>query len=94
MLHHNGLLMLKVRRFENNGFICFALSGRIEEQHLLELQALLHGEGEGVVINLDLLEVKLVDREVIRFLTDCEARGIKLNHCPSYVREWMETGRV
>jgi hypothetical protein len=36
--------------------------------------------------------VRLVDREAVRFLAACEARGIQLKHCPSYVREWIETG--
>jgi hypothetical protein len=33
-----------------------------------------------------------VDRETVRFLAACEARGIKLANCPSYVREWIERG--
>jgi hypothetical protein len=41
---------------------------------------------------LDLEEVKLVDREAVRFLAACEARGIQLRNCPSYIREWIETG--
>ena len=38
---------------------------------------------------LDLGEVTLVDLEVVRFLNDCEEKGIELIECPSYVREWM-----
>ncbi len=57
-----------------------------------ELQSLLSHEPQAIAITLDLEEVRLVAREVIRFLADCEARGIKLKNCPSYVREWMETG--
>ena len=84
--------MLRIRRSDERGVICFALSGRIEDQHRSELQALLDGEAEGTEITLDLQEVRLVDREVVRFLAECKARGIKLNHCPSFVREWMESG--
>jgi hypothetical protein len=84
--------MLRIGRSEESGAICFALSGRIEEQHVSELQTCLAGESEDAEITLDLQEVRLVDREVVRFLADCEARGIKLRNCPSYVREWMETG--
>jgi STAS domain-containing protein len=93
LLHQNGN-MLKIDRSEEYGVTNFALSGRIEEQHVSELQTLLAGEPDGTPITLDLQEVRLVDREVVRFLADCEARGIKLKNCPSYVREWMETGRV
>lgn len=84
--------MLKIRRSEDNGVAVFALSGRIEEQHVPELQELLGNEAEIAGIALDLEEVRLVDREAVRFLAGCEARGIRLRNCPSYVREWIETG--
>jgi anti-anti-sigma regulatory factor len=83
--------MLKIRRSEDHGIAVFALSGRIEEQQVSELQELLAGEGQAKAA-LDLEEVRLVDREVVRFLAACEARGISLRNCPSYVREWIETG--
>ncbi len=38
---------------------------------------------------LDLSEVSLVDVDVVRFLLHCEMHGIRLAHCPAYVREWM-----
>ena len=69
----------------------FALSGRIDQEHLSELQAVLEAEREAGEISLDLDEVKLVDRESIRFLASCEDRGIGLKNCPSYVREWIKT---
>ena len=84
--------MLKIRRSEYDGLAIFAVSGRIEEQHVPELRELLAGEAEGAQITLDLEEVRLVDREVVKFLAGCEARGIRLRNCPSYVREWIETG--
>ena len=83
--------MLKIRQSEDNGIAVFALSGRIEEQQVSELQELLAGEAQAKAA-LDLEEVRLVDREVVRFLAACEARGISLRNCPSYVREWIETG--
>jgi len=86
--------MLKIRRSEDSGLAIFALSGRIEEQNVPELQELLAGEAEVAKTALDLEEVRLVDREAVRFLAACEARGIGLRNCPSYVREWIETGRV
>lgn len=71
----------------------FALSGRIEEKHVSELQELLEAEPSNEAIALDLGEVMLVDRESVRFLAGCEARGIKLKHCPPYIREWIDAGR-
>lgn len=38
---------------------------------------------------LDLTEVTLVDREVVRFLMSCEDEGIESVQCPRYVREWI-----
>lgn len=70
----------------------FALSGRIEEEHVLELQNLLSGETQRHDITFDLEEVRLVDRQVVKFLGACEGRGIRLRNCPSYVREWIDTG--
>ena len=70
----------------------FSLSGRIEEQHVPELQELLEADAEFPDVAFDLEEVRLVDRNVVKFLAACEARGVKLKHCPSYIREWIETG--
>jgi len=72
--------------------VIFALSGRIEQTHVSELQKLLEADAELRAIEFDLEEVRLVDRQSVRFLATCEARGIKLKNCPSYIREWIETG--
>jgi len=72
--------------------VIFALSGRIEEKHVSELQKLFEAEAEVGDITLELEELRLVDRGAVRYLAACEARGIKLENCPSYIREWIETG--
>jgi hypothetical protein len=41
-------------------------------------------------IILDLRDVRLADRDAVRFLRGCEADGMKLENCPAYVREWMD----
>jgi anti-anti-sigma regulatory factor len=84
--------MLKIRRFDVEGQAIFALSGRIEERNLPELHELLNAETKPTEVTLDLTEVKLVDREAIKFLAACTARGIELKDCPSYIRRWMEQG--
>jgi len=38
---------------------------------------------------LDLKEVTLVDVDVVRFLAVCGTEGVKIVHCPQYIREWM-----
>ena len=84
--------MLKIRRSEDNGRTIFALSGRIEAGHVPELHELLDAEAEPAEVTLDLTEVKLVDREAIRFFAGCKARGIELKDCPFYIRRWIEQG--
>ena len=84
--------MLKILRSESPGPPIFTLSGRIEEEHVPELQKLVEAELEVASITFDLQEVRLVDREAVRFLASCEARGIRLTSCPPYIREWIEKG--
>jgi hypothetical protein len=87
--------MFQVRRSEANGVVTLALSGRVEEEQLSELQGLLASEAgtKSTAIVLDLADVRLVYREAVKFLATCEAAGIELKNCPSYVREWIEKGR-
>jgi len=86
--------MLKIQR-KVNGKIIFTLSGRIEAEDIDELRRLLELEGAGSRIALDLKDVTLMDRDAIKFLTDCEANTITLENCPVYVRKWIgqESGR-
>ena len=41
-------------------------------------------------IVLDLRDVRLADRDAVKFLRNCERDGVKLENCPAYVREWMD----
>ena len=83
--------MLKIARSESQGRTIFALIGRIEEVDVPELQKLLNGDSQLNNITLDLEELQLVDRHVVRFLAACEARGVQLKNCPTYVRQWIGT---
>jgi len=33
--------------------------------------------------------MRLADRDAVRFLSGCEADGMKLENCTAYIREWM-----
>ena len=68
----------------------FILSGRVETPAIAEMRRLLELETHHRGVVLDLQEVSLIDRAVVRFLADCEADGVKLENCPPYIREWME----
>jgi hypothetical protein len=84
--------MFRIRRSAVRDHIVFTLSGRITDEHLPELTELLAGEKDGLPIVLDLEEVRLVHRDGVRFLAACEARGITLQNCPAFVREWIQSG--
>ena len=71
----------------------FTLSGRIQLEHLPELHNLLEFEAADRSIVVDLGEVRLVDRDTVKFLARCEADGVMLDNCPAYIREWMEKER-
>ena len=82
--------MFKIQKSVDGKLIAFTLSGRIEPSGLTELQKLLESEAHDQNVLVDLTEVKLVDRDVIRFLASCEVKGVKLVNCPAYIREWIE----
>jgi hypothetical protein len=79
--------MLKIQRFASGESVTFALSGRIETENLTQLEALVTTDLKRAV--LDLKEVNLVSREVVRFLAKCEDNGVKIQNCPAYIREWI-----
>ena len=66
----------------------FTLSGHMRAQEVAELQALFDQDYRTIV--LDLRDVRLADRDAVKFLRSCERGGMKLENCPAYVREWME----
>jgi hypothetical protein len=67
------------------------LIGRLEAECLPELKDQIEVGGDAIVLEMD--EVMLVDREMVRFLVDCEARGMEIRGCPPYIREWMAQER-
>jgi hypothetical protein len=63
----------------------------MEAEHVPELKRLFDRDYRNVV--LDLRDVRMADRDAVRFLRNCEADGMKLENCPAYVREWMNRER-
>ena len=81
--------VLKIERLAD-GDAQFTIAGHVEAAHVAELQRLIDEEAVGRrPIVLDLQDLKLVDREAVRFFVRCEAKGIRLDNCPAYVREWI-----
>ena len=81
-------MTLRIERSARDGFKVFALSGRISTEDVMGLKELFDTDYR--TIFLDLREVRLADRDSVKFLRDCEAHGMKLENCPVYVREWMD----
>jgi anti-anti-sigma regulatory factor len=76
-----------------NGHVVFALSGRMDPEHIAALEALIRSEANGRPIALDLKNVTLVGQDAIAFLERCEANNITLANCPAYIREWITRKR-
>ena len=80
--------MLKIQRTAN-GDVVFTVIGRLGADNVSELSALLAAEPAGRAVVLDLKDVVLVDRDIVRFLRAREGDGIALRNCPPYIREWI-----
>jgi hypothetical protein len=59
-------MTLRIDRITEHGSVVFVFSGRIRSNQLADLQSLLLSS-ESSVIALDLRNVRLVDRETVRF---------------------------
>jgi hypothetical protein len=84
-----GQSMWSLKRLTEGECVVLRLSGRIEGEHLVELNQLLASESGVRQIILDLEEVKLVDQDSVTFLADCQAEGVRLRKCPAYILEWI-----
>ena len=80
--------MFKLQRVIESGMVRLIVIGRVDAAQLPDLQDLVWSESARDVV-LDLLEVTLVDSEVVRFLVQCETKGLRLVNCSAYIREWM-----
>ena len=81
-------MTLRIERSARQRFTVFTLSGRIEAEHVAELKELFDRDYRNII--LDLWDLRLADRDAVRFLRGCEADGMKLENCPAYIREWMD----
>jgi hypothetical protein len=82
------MMNFRIERSVQQRLTVFNLSGRMEAKQVRELIELFDDDYRNIV--LDLREVRLADRDAVRFLKACEAGGMKLENCPAYIREWMD----
>ena len=81
-------MTFRIERSARQRFTVFTLSGRMQAEQIKELRNLFDHDYRNIV--LDLRDLRLADREAVRFLKGCEADGMKLENCPAYVRKWMD----
>jgi hypothetical protein len=79
--------MLGIETISDGETTTFRLGRQIRSDDLDELWALLERTTKERV--LDLRNVMLVDRNAVLFLGSCEAKGIELLNCRTYIREWI-----
>jgi anti-anti-sigma regulatory factor len=84
-------MTLRIERSARQRFTVFTLSGRMEAEQVAELKKVFDRDYRNII--LDLRDVRLVDRDAVRFLRDCEAEGMQIENCPAYVRDWMDRER-
>ena len=70
--------------------VVLRISGRMRGKDLDVLRTALE---EGRVVEIDLTEVELADRDAVTLLARTESSGIELRHCPAYIREWVTRER-
>ena len=70
----------------------FHISGQITGKDVDLLRSLL--EQERSVLDIDLQDVLLVDREAVKLLALTELNGAELRNCPAYIREWVRRERA
>jgi hypothetical protein len=80
--------MLRICRKANRNVV-FSLSGRLDNEHIAELEKLIAAEGKCRPIILDLKDMTLTGQDGINFLAQFEAADITLVNCDPYVREWI-----
>ena len=88
---NNITMTLRIERSVRQGFTVFTLSGHMKAEEVAELKALFDADYRTMV--LDLRDVRLADRDAVKFLRSCERAGMKIENCPAYVREWMDSER-
>ena len=80
-------MTLKIDKHSDGHKTTIRLIGRMQVEHLSDLQALITESGPGTV--LDLQELTLVDVEAVRFLGNCRNNRVSLLHCSTYIRDWI-----
>jgi anti-anti-sigma regulatory factor len=80
-------MTLKIEKYSDGHSTTIRLIGRMQAEHLPELEKQIRASESKIV--LDLEELNLVDIEAVRFLGSCEVAGVTLLNCTPYIRDWI-----
>ena len=79
------MIRIETSMVENR--VIFAVIGRIQSSDLPGLKRLIESHNPAVI--LDLKQVSLVDRAVVKFFANYERANGRIMNCPNYIREWI-----
>ncbi|HEY2684675.1 MAG TPA: hypothetical protein VGI93_14255 [Steroidobacteraceae bacterium] len=85
--------MFRIQR-TSNGDVVLKVAGELAAIDVGELASALAAESTAESVVLDLKELTLVDRQVVRFLQECEFKGIGIRNCSGYIRRWIESEKT
>ena len=91
MRHELGHMTLRIEQRSHKGKAVLKLIGQIHSEDLGDFRAQTLQAGPEMGFDLD--ELTLVDVGVVRYLGECEGRGVELMNCPPYIREWIKRER-
>ena len=80
-------MTFRIEKYADEYSTTIRLIGRMQAEHLAEVETLIRESGSKIV--LDLEELNLVDVEAVRFLGRCEIAGVTLANCSPYIRDWI-----
>ncbi len=84
-------MVLKIERVAHGGRRLLRFSGHLNADELDYVRAEIDPVDSKT--SFDLGEISLVDLEAVRFLAECELKGVILLSCPPYIREWINRER-
>jgi hypothetical protein len=84
---NRGGWTLKIEKDSQGAKTTIRLIGHFQSEHVGKLKKQL--QQDGPLFILDLKEVTVVDVEVVRFLVESKADGVKVVHGSQYIRKWM-----
>ena len=84
--------MLRItQETEGQNLVRLSLSGHFTSEYVAEVEKGLAQNGDGSKKHaLDLMNVTFVDRSAMEFLRGAQARKIRLENLPSWVKRWIQ----